>query len=188
MLFDEADAKEQPRIYPSGDPLDQDEREFWDSVAEEPARLSGVTIGFYSVRRAMHRDPLYREPSVEGTWTYLGPFHVPAALEFMTADSIVPEVRETGVQRTSDAMLWIARRELERVSAPDPKEGDVIEFWSEAITGNPFARPLSHTQWDVVKSNPDGQLFSQETFVQFKLELRQRETFLALRKTDGDRP
>lgn len=188
MLFDEADAKEQPRIFPSGDPVDQDEREFWDSVAEEPARLSGATVAYFSLRRAKGRHPLYREPSQDSTWTFDGPFALPVGLEFMSADSIQPEVRETGIMRMSDAVLWIARREFERVGAPDPKEGDVVEFWSVAIDDNAFATADVLAQWDVVKANPDGQLFSQATFVQWKLEIQRRETFTAMRKTAGNRP
>ena len=158
-----------------------DEREIWDSIAQEPAKLSGTKVRLFSLRRAANRHPLYKEPSEEGKeWEFQGPWEVYAALEFMLADSITPEATDAGVRRVSEAIAWISRKELEDHGAPHPKMGDVLEFWWEGA----FGEPKSQAQWNIIKAEPDGSVWTSATFVQWKLELRRRDRFVAARETE----
>jgi hypothetical protein len=169
-----------PRIFPTADG-EVDERTLWDSVAQEPARLAGTPVRFYSLRRAANRHPLYREPTADNAeWSYLGPFEVYAAIEFDQGSNITPEAQDSGTHRQSTATCKIARKEFEDASAPYPKEGDVIEFWAEQT--HPFASPRMMGAWDVKKAVPDGQMFGAETYVQWQIELVRNERFLAQRK------
>jgi len=176
--------EELKRVFPSDCSDCGDERALYDSIAQEPARISGTKIAFWSLRRAKNRHPLYKEPSVDDKeWEFHGPYEMYAAIDFAQADEIEPEATETGGQTVSDAVAWVARVEFEGVEAPDPKNGDVIEFWS--LDGSPFGEDPHDAQWDVVKANPDGNIFTSETFVQWKITLKQRSKFVAFRKTDG---
>ena len=174
------------RIFPSDCSDCGDERALWDSIAQEGARLSGTRILFYSLRRAMNRHPLYKEPSQGGKeWSFHGPFEMWAALQFAQADEIQPEATEYGQHTVSDAMIYVARKEFEDASAPEPKLGDIVEVWSKGVGGSPFAEEELFAQWDVVQANPDGNIFSSEAFVQYVLRLKQRTKFVALRKTEN---
>ncbi len=53
------------RIFPD-DAEASVERPLWDSIAQEPARLSGASFRLYSLRRAKNLHPLYREPTAGG--------------------------------------------------------------------------------------------------------------------------
>lgn len=157
-----------------------DEGAFFDSVAREPARLSGIKVSFYSLDRAQHRDPLYGEPTLHGKWSFDGPYDLMAAVEYM-GDSVQPEASESGIKFQADAILWIARAELENVGAPDPKEGDVVSFWGDSEYDG-FAEPSYMSHWDVVKATADGYIISTPKFTMWKLELRRRSEFDASRR------
>lgn len=167
------------RIFPDDSQVTV-ERDFWDSVAMEPARLAGTKVRFWSLRRSKNMHPLYREPSKGGDHAFHGPWEMWASLEFDQANDINPQMQTEGFVKESDARMWIARREFEDVDAPRPKEGDVIDFWDESPWGP------ENRWWDVVKANPDGNIFSSEVFVQYKLELRRRSKFEAGRKALGE--
>lgn len=156
------------------------ERDLWDSVAMEPARLSGTKVRVYSIRRAKHHHPLYREPSKGGDWSYQGPWEVWAALDFDQGNEVTPQVRAEGLSVESDAVLWIARREFEDAGAPPPKVGDVIDFWDE----RPWGEDLRY--WDMVKANRHGNIFNSEVFVMYRIELKRRTSFEAGRKVLGE--
>lgn len=176
------------RIFPSDCSDCGDERALWDSIAQEGARLSGTRILYYSLRRAMNRHPLYKEPSDKNKeWSFHGPFEMWAAFQFSQADEIVPEATEYGGQSVSDSMIYVARKEFEDASAPEPKVGDIVEVWSTGVGATSFAEGELYGQWDVVQANPDGNIFSSEQFVQYVLRLKQRSKFVALRKTENTR-
>jgi len=158
-----------------------DERAFWDSVAQEPARLSGGRIALYSLRRAANRHPLYKEASVGGDWEFNGPWEMPGAIEFPRSDNVSPEATEVGMRTSSEARIWIARRELELVEAPNPKEGDVIQFWGEP----PFGPKKSDTYWDVVKATADGEFWSTSEYTMMRIELRKKGKFNPVRKIEN---
>ena len=161
-----------------------DEREFWDSVAQEPARLSGLTIALYALRRAANRHPLYKEPSAgDGGWAFSGPWEMPGSIEYQRSDGVTPEATEVGKRTSSEARIWVARREFELKEAPLPKEGDVIQFWGAP----PFGPVKSETYWDVVKATADGEYWSTEQFVMVRIDLRKRGKFLAVRKVESTR-
>jgi len=167
------------RIFPGGDCEGcGNELAIYDSVASEPARLAGTPITYYRLRRAKHRDPLYKEPNVDGDWEFDGPWEMMAAIDFPQSENISPEATEVGIQTTSEAIAWISRKEFEDHSAPYPKEGDVLAFWSEP----PFGSSKQESQWDVVKATQDGNIFTAEVFTLYKLELRLRSKFYAFRK------
>ena len=173
------------RIFPGGDCAGcGDERRLWDSVASEPNRLAGTPMKFYSIRRAKNRDPLYKEPSAEGKeWSYEGPFEVMGSVDFPQFEGSTVEATEVGYRKESEAEAYVARVDFERVESPYPKTGDIVEFWTEP----PFNDPERETQWDVVKVSRDGNIFSSEKFVQYKISLRRRSKFFAFRKTEHTR-
>lgn len=152
----------------------------WDSVANEPTRLSGTTFRLYAVRRAMHRHPLYGEPTHGGhDWEFHGPWEMLGALEFDQGNEIDTEASSEGIQKIASAILWIPRKEIERVGSPRPKVGDVINVWDKP----PFKSQFEY--WDVTKANPDGNIWTSEAFVQFRCELRHRSKFEPGRKVEG---
>lgn len=185
-LFKKGGVRELKRVFPSDVSACGDERAVYDSIAAEPARVSGTKMAFFSLRRAKNRHPLYKEPSVDDKeWEFHGPYEIYGSLEFMQADEIEPEATETGKHTQSDAIAWVARQEFEGMDAPEPKVGDVLEFWS--LDDSPFEEERRYAQWDVVKANRDGNIFTSETFVQWKITLKQRKKFVAIRKTEGTR-
>lgn len=154
----------------------------WDSIAQEASRLSGVNFRIYSVRRARHLHPLYREPSQNGNeWSFHGPWELFGGFEFDQGTETDPEASAEGLQKTSTAVLWIARKALEDINAPEPKIGDVIDLWERKPFGSEFQ------YWDVTKANPDGNIWTSEAFVQYRVELRRRSRFEPGRKTEGTR-
>lgn len=168
------------RIYPSECGECSSELALWDSIASEQARLSGVRFRYYRVRLAKNRDPLYKEPSFDGQeWEFDGPWEMYGCLDFNQPDQISTEVTENGLIQTSEAVLWIARKEIEDNEAPYPRKGDVVEFWDEV----PF-NEIGKTHWDVTSSERDGNIFNTSTYTQHRLELRRREKFFAIRKVE----
>lgn len=152
----------------------------WDSVAQEPTALSGTPVRLWSVRRAKNLHPLYREPSANGNeWEYNGPWELYGALEFDQGNEIEPDVSPEGLRTTATATLYLSRKALEDVSAPAPKIGDVIDLWDRP----PFSTEYQY--WDVVKANPDGNLWTTEVFVQYRIEMKRRSRFEPGRKTEG---
>jgi hypothetical protein len=160
------------------------ERPLWDSIAAEPARLSGADVKLWSLRRAKNRHPLYGEPSVGGKdWEFHGPYEMAGGLEFDEAQEVEPEATTEGLSTSASAVLHIARIEFENVGAPDPKVGDVIEFWGDKTT--PFMRKFKY--WEVTKANPDGHIMSTAEYVQYRIELKQRTRFEPGRKVEGEK-
>lgn len=172
------------RIFPD-DSSSTVERPLWDSIAQEPARLSGLQFHLYSLRRAKNHHSLYREPSAGSQeWSFQGPWSMWGSTEFSQGDDInLNSQSEGNVREATNIVLWVARKEFEDASSPDPKLGDVIEFWDK----KPFAGVLDgHFQfWDVVLANPTGNIMSTETFVQWKISLKSRSAFDAKRKVEG---
>lgn len=158
------------------------ELQLWDSIAQEPAKLSGTPFRLWSVRRARNLHPLYREPSNAGfEWEFHGPWEMMGAFEFDQGNEIDPEVSAEGLQKTSTSVLYIARKELEDIDAPEPKIGDVIDLWDRMPFGSEFQ------YWDVTKANPDGNVMTSEVFVQYRLEMKRRSRFEPGRKALGTR-
>jgi len=116
-------------------------------------------------------------------WSFEGPFEMPGTIEFLQYDNVTTEATEVGIRRESEAELTVARVEFEKIGSPYPKVGDVVEFW----TAPPFKKADQQSQWDVVKAEEDGNIFSSETFVQYKIGLRRRSKFYAFRKTEHTR-
>lgn len=171
------------RIFP-GDDQASVERPLFDSIATEPARLSGTPIKVYSLRRAKNHHPLYREPSAGAKdWSYQGPWQMMGAVEFNQANDIDTTASTEGLKKTATAQLWISRKELEDAGCPDPKIGDVIEFWDL----KPWNRSGKFQFWDVIKANPDGNIQDTEVFVQWAITLEARTSFDPERKTENTR-
>lgn len=171
------------RIFPDAE---ISERPLWDSIAQEPAKLSGVTAQLWSLRRAKNRHPLYGEPAnpeSNGEWSFNGPWEMSVAIEFDEAQEVENEVSAEGLHSTGNATAHIARKELEDVGAPAPKIGDVLEFWGEEES--PFKRHYKY--WEVTRANADGHIVSQADFVQYRLELKLRTKFEPGRKIEGEK-
>lgn len=167
------------RLFPDAD---VSERPLWDSIAAEPARLSGIDVKLWSLRRSKNRHPLYGEPSVGGDeWEFHGPYEMAGAVEFDEAQEVEPEATTQGLVSVSSAILFVARVEFENVGSPDPKIGDVIEFWGDDTS--PFVRKFKY--WDVTRANPDGHVMSMAEFVQYRIELKKRTKFEPGRKVEG---
>lgn len=168
------------RVFPGNNGA---ELPLWDSVAAEPAKLAGTPFRLYALRRARHRHPLYAEPATkDGEWDFHGPWELSGAFEFAQAEGITTIASSEGTQKTADAVLYVSRKALESIGAPEPKVGDVIDLWDRA----PFKTKFQF--WDVVKANPDGNLFTAEAFVQYRLELVHRSRFEPGRKVLGESP
>ena len=135
-----------------------------------------VPVKFYSVRRAKNRHPLYAEPSVGGDWEFHGPWELMGSFEFDQSRDLTDDVSQEGLQKTTTAQLTLARRDMETIEAPDPKIGDVIWLWDRS----PFKSEFQY--WDVTLAAPDGNIFTNESFVQWRLELRRRSRFEPGRK------
>ncbi len=166
------------RIFP-GDGEVSVERPLWDSIAQEPARLSGTQVKLYSVRRAKNHHPLYREPGAGSKdWEFQGPWEVWGTVEFDQAQDIDADAGSEGLKKTANVILWVARKEFEDVSSPDPKIDDVIEFWGSKS----FKRAGGFQFFDVVLATPAGNIMTSETFVQWKITLKARSSFDAERK------
>jgi hypothetical protein len=168
------------RIFP-GDGEVSVELPLWDSVAQEPARLAGLPLRLHSVRRSKNRHPLYAEPSVgEKEWEFSGPWEVYGALEYDQINDDQVEGASEGIQEEADATLWVARKEFDDIEAPDPKPGDVVDFWER----QPFNR-RQFQYWDVINAQPGGNVFNAETFTMWKLTLKHRTRFSPKRKVEG---
>lgn len=151
----------------------------WESVAQEPARLSGVRARLYELRRAKNMHPLYREPSADdGGWEYRGPWELHVAIEFSVPDDMEIEAGQEGAEKTGQATCWLSEKEIRTAQAPRPKVGDVLEFWQTPG----YAGAGASTWWDIVRADPDGRVMTTDVFVQWKLILRQRARFDAVRK------
>lgn len=158
---------------------------FFDSVAREPARLSGDRVRLYVLNVAANRHPLYGDASENdgskyGSTTY----EFPATVLYDRPDDISTEPTPAGKKKEREAMMHVARIELEELGAPEPKAGDVVEFWGYA----PFGDDYRHSFWDVVGSDPSGEHWTQPTFTHMRFKLRWRERFLAERKTRNGAP
>lgn len=171
------------RIFP-GDADVSVEQPLWDSVATEPARLSGTSIRHYSVRRAKNLHALYREPSAGAKdWEFQGPWEMMCSVEFDQSSDIDTDAGSEGKTKTASAILWISRKEFEDAGAPDPKLGDVFEFWEKAQ----WARAGGFQYWDVGGTYPAGNIQSTEVFTMWKITLTSRSSFDAQRKIDNTR-
>jgi hypothetical protein len=176
------------RIFPDDDQSTV-ELPLLDSVAQEPSHLSGVRVLLYSLRRAKNMHPLYREPTQGGDFDYAGPWELMGVLDFDQGTEVEPPDSTTeGTQIMTDARLQIARKEFEDKKAPDPKAGDVIEFWSgKEFEGKPF-RIAKFKYWDVNKANRAENIWSTETFLVWMLELKHKTRFDAARKVQEVTP
>lgn len=182
MGFCSDDCTPKRRIFPTENSECGDEREIFDSIASEQALLGGTNVLYYVINRAKHRHPLYKEPSVGGDWSFEGPYELAATIDFPQPDNTTVEATDSGKRKVQEAVVWISRKEFENRGCPYPQEGSVLEFWSQ----KPFGTDRQKAQWDIVKADPDGNIYTSETFVMYKLEVKKRSEFYAFRKTEGD--
>ena len=163
------------RIFPDDHAVSV-ERPLWDSVAQEPARLSGVDVELYSLRRGMNRHPLYGEASVDGKdESFNGQWQFKAAFEFDQGDEIQENAASEGRKQEGQGVMWIARKELEDIDAPDPKAGDVVAVWNMGEFDGTNAQGNERSRFRyfrVLRANPHGNVMSVNTFVQWRLELK----------------
>lgn len=151
------------------------DRPEFDCVAYEHSRSAGTEIQFYSqILDATTIHPAYGEPLPEGR-VFRGPWKLKGW--FAWTDS-VPTIRVEGFTRSYDSQAWIARLEIEKEHAPQPKEGDVLLVWNtpffqgadEDSVGDKI--PKMSYYFDVVDSDDDGHLFDTPEFVGFTISLR----------------
>jgi hypothetical protein len=155
--------------------LDDSEREFFDCIASELNELAGEEINFYGQNiKKSTIDPLYGEPverKIEG------PFRVWAWVRW---PQISPESGEHGFGFEMDGECVIARAHLDKIGAPYPFEGDIIEMWRTPYhDADSLGKGLF---FDIVRVANDGHIHDTPTFVQFRLTLKRRTQFGAERK------
>jgi hypothetical protein len=158
--------------------LDDSESAFFDSVNAEQIALAGGEVNFYGQNvKESKVDPLYGEFSqrkVEGPW------RVHAWIQWPI---INPEAGETGFGFDVDGMCVISRSELERVGAPYPFEGDIIEaFRTPYHDAESLGKGLF---FDIIKAANDGAINDSPTFLQFKLTLKRRTQYGAERRLEA---
>jgi hypothetical protein len=154
------------------------ELELFDSVAREPARLSGDTVRIHPLRGAKHRHPLYKEASDGGGPAYDESYEIPAALEYMRESATSASATDAALTFADEAYLWIARKEIDDQGKNLPKVGDVVEFWSY----QPMGDVKSQSYWDVTLAPTLGDLWSQATYTMIKLTIKRRTDFPASEK------
>jgi hypothetical protein len=160
---------------PSGQFLDDSESDFFDGITSELNQLAGSEINYYGQNLPKSTiDPLYGEPTER---KIDGPWRVHAWVKWPT---VSPSSEEQGFSFQFDGECTIARAELERVGAPPPFEGDIIEMWRTPFhDADSLGKGLF---FDVVKVTNDGHINDTPSFVQFRLTLKRRTQFGAERK------
>lgn len=155
--------------------LDDSESSLFDSVASDMAKLAGEQINYYSMNRPRTKiDPLYGE-AVERSVD--GPYRVPAWVKWPISNAVADE---HGFGFEFDGEAVIPRAELDKIHAPYPFEGDIIEMWRTPFhDADSLGKGLF---FDVIRVQNDGHINDSPTFVQFRVTLKRRTQFGAERR------
>ena len=158
-----------------GSLLDDSERALFDSVTTDLNRLAGDQINYYSMNRPNTKiDPLYGEAMER---SIDGPYRVAAWVKWPQQN---PEADEHGFGFTFDGEAVIARAELDKVRAPYPYEGDILEMWRTPFhDADSLGKGLF---FDIIRVQNDGHVNDSPSFVQFRMTLKRRTQFGAERK------
>jgi hypothetical protein len=162
--------------------LNDNEKAFFDSIAQEQIDIAGTVADFFSQQvEQSTRDPLYDEPT-ERVWSQ--PYRIKVWVAWPQS---APVVGEHGFKFEFTGQAWIPRKTLEDANAPAPFEGDVLRFWKLPFFddfGVARDKRLTNKGWffDVTNSDPDGHINDTATFVGFKLDLKRRSEFGAERR------
>lgn len=93
-----------------------------------------------------------------------------------------------GGRTTFGAEVWIARKSIEDIRAPQPNESDVLRIWNTpffnewAVDNAPSGQPNTGYFFDIIDVDDDGHLFDSPTFVGFKLSIKRRTEFTPERR------
>jgi len=159
------------------------EHDLFDSIAQEHVNILGTDIDFWTHEVSKGtRDPLYDEPIGR---VYVGPFRVKG---YVSWPDSVPEARQEGGRTSFGAEVWIARKSIEDIRAPQPNESDVLRIWNTpffnewAVDNAPSGQPNTGYFFDIIDVDDDGHLFDSPTFVGFKLSIKRRTEFTPERR------
>jgi hypothetical protein len=161
------------------------DEQFFLGVADEIAAIAGVPdskVQYWQLLQYENHDPLYQEADPKEL--FRGPYQIAVTIEFDEAEGNYDQesTEEQGVERTYDAVLGVAKLEWERkvvsATAPlspgfaEPREGDVVGV---------FDAP--DTRWfDVLKVDRSGYVNMTGTFVSWKVQLKNRQSFAPPRR------
>jgi len=138
----------------------------FDSINEELMDLVGVDVQLYSLNRITEEeDPVYGEP--KDRIRFSKPYTITG---FVTKPDWIFEAHERGLRKETDSILTLSRKMMEVGSVPDPKIGDVVEFWEG--------------KFDIIRAIPDGFLNDTSTFEQWIVDLKRHREYPAERKMD----
>jgi len=153
----------------------QSEVELHHFYEDERILLSGQEGEYYTVNRARNVDPIYNEPTADGTngWGFEPLFRAVFAIEFETADNVDVEVQDIGYMEVADAKITISFLEWNRkcpdlVKYPRPKEGDIV-----LLMGRYF---------DITKAKDKGRLVHSNTPSGYVIEGKERTKHLPQRR------
>lgn len=138
--------------------------------------LSGQEGEYYTLNRARNVDPIYNEPTANGTngWGYEPLFKAVFAIEFESADNVEVEVEDRGLTEEADAKITVSYLEWQAKCTdlfkyPHPKEGDIVHLMGRF--------------WDIVKAKDKGRLVHVNQPSGYVIEARLRTKHLPVRKT-----
>lgn len=155
-------------LYPSAQELS-----YVRSLESERIALTGQMVVYYTLIRGANVDPLYNEPDDSG-WEY-SRFRLRAAITYEEMDNTEISTRDEGLTVERDAEAFIAYNEWHSNGPPVdfgadrlPKAGDVVHVMAQ--------------YFDVVRGSEGGSLIDQTKSVGFKLMLKKKAKFSAVRK------
>lgn len=158
-----------------------DEVAFFATVAKDLIEFAGTDdIAYYGVKLDTGYDPVYGEPVAKAT--YIGPWSFKIVVEEFeeAGGSYSQEATDEGMEREYDAVAVIERvlwdtNVLNGAPAgfSTPREGDVLEVFSSSPNPKWFS---------VMKVDRHGHVNTSNTFVEWKLTLKERQSMSAERR------
>ncbi len=172
-----SDAISQPYNYKVYGP----ELKLHDQYAKEHTRRIGTQVDYFCLNIPDSIiDPVYGEAIAHN---FSKAFKIFGYLSWPNPSF---DAREDGTHTTFTGSLWLARKELEDVGMPLPREGDVVRFWDTAYYNFAAANDRkvegAGMFFDVFECKDDGHLFDSPYFVGFKLDIKRRTEFGPERK------
>ncbi len=132
---------------------------FLDAVSSEIVEIAGTTIILYSIRKeATQIDIVYNEQIEDATY-YAYKIQGVVRRPEQSSDAM-----DRGMHWEWDAEVGISRKHLEITGAPEPKEGDVIEFWN--------------TQYDIIRVQREGWVNDENAWLWINCILKRRTKFV----------
>jgi len=110
----------------------QHDLDFIESVNKEIPHLAGIEVEFYDLQVIPSKiDPLYRQPTTDTDWSFVGPYLIEA-----TVEKPVPAftANDEGATKEEKTRVIFSRKLVEDIGMPYPKKGDLVKFWGVMFT------------------------------------------------------